>query len=97
MQFDADKLDAHGLTVTDVISALRRQHVELPAGLMETEGREVNVRVMGEAIDLATLRGLVVQEDTRGRITLSDVALVEDGFEVRGVCLTDVFLNVTFM
>jgi multidrug efflux pump subunit AcrB len=78
---DADKLDAHGLTVTDVIAALRRQHVELPAGLMETEGREVNVRVMGEAIDLATLRGLVVQEDTRGRITLSDVALVEDGFE----------------
>jgi multidrug efflux pump len=78
---DADKLDAHGLTVTDVIAALRRQHVELPAGLMETEGREVNVRVMGEAIDLATLRGLVVQEDTRGRITLSEVALVEDGFE----------------
>lgn len=78
---DADKLDALGLTVADVIGALRRQHVELPAGLMETEGREVNVRVLGEALDLATLREIVIQETPGGPIALGDVALVEDGFE----------------
>ena len=32
--------------------ALQREHVELPAGRIETEGREVNVRVLGEALDL---------------------------------------------
>lgn len=78
---DANKLDAQGLTVTDVTSALQREHVELPAGRIETEGREVNVRVLGEALDLATLRGIVVRQSEAGPITLADVALVEDGFE----------------
>jgi len=78
---NAAKLDAQGLTVTDVIDALRRQHVELPAGLMESEGREVNVRVMGEAIDLAALRDIVVQQGPGGTVRVADVALVEDGFE----------------
>jgi multidrug efflux pump len=78
---DAEKLDAKGLTVTDVINALRREHVELPAGRIETEGREVNVRVMGEALDLETLRGLVVREQEGSTVYLADVALVEDGFE----------------
>ncbi len=78
---DADKLNAKGLTVQDVIGALGREHVELPAGRLETEGREVNVRVMGEALDLATLRRIVVKEMDGAPVYLSDVALVEDGFE----------------
>ncbi|HZI07953.1 MAG TPA: efflux RND transporter permease subunit, partial [Archangium sp.] len=78
---DAQKLDARGLTVSDVVSALQREHVELPAGRIETAGREVNVRVMGEALDLETLRHLVIREGNGSPIYLSDVALVEDGFE----------------
>ncbi|MFE8598399.1 efflux RND transporter permease subunit [Archangium violaceum] len=78
---DAQKLDARGLTVTDIVTALQREHVELPAGRIETAGREVNVRVMGEALDLETLRHLVVREGNGSPIYLSDVALVEDGFE----------------
>ncbi|HEX8536691.1 MAG TPA: efflux RND transporter permease subunit, partial [Cystobacter sp.] len=41
---DAGKLDARGLTVADVLAALQREHVELPAGRIEAEGREINVR-----------------------------------------------------
>lgn len=78
---DAQKLDARGLTVTELTNALQREHVELPAGRIETEGREVNVRVMGEALDLETLRHLVVREGNGAPVYLSDVALVEDGFE----------------
>jgi len=78
---DAAKLDARGLTVVDVTNALRREHVELPAGRIETEGREVNVRVMGEALDLETLRHLVIREGDGSPVYLTDVALVEDGFE----------------
>lgn len=78
---NADALDAKGLTVTDVISALRREHVEMPAGQLETGGREVNVRVLGEALDLEALRRIVVRESGGQPVYLSDVALVEDGFE----------------
>jgi hydrophobe/amphiphile efflux-1 (HAE1) family protein len=78
---DATKLDEKGLTVQDVIVALQREHIELPAGRLETSGREVNIRVLGEAIDLETLRHIVVREINGSPIYLSDVSLVEDGFE----------------
>ncbi|HEU5248968.1 MAG TPA: efflux RND transporter permease subunit [Thermoanaerobaculia bacterium] len=78
---DASRLDEKGLTVSDVNDALQREHVELPAGRLEGEGREVNVRVLGEALDLATLRRIVVREVEGSPIYLEDVALVEDGFE----------------
>jgi multidrug efflux pump len=78
---DADRMDAQGVTVTDVIAALRREHVELPAGRLDAGGREVSVRVMGEALDLDTLEKIVVREVTGQPVYLTDVALVEDGFE----------------
>jgi multidrug efflux pump len=78
---DSTKLDEKGLTVQDVIMALQREHIELPAGRLETSGREVNVRVLGEAIDLDELRHIVVREINGSPIYLSDVSLVEDGFE----------------
>jgi multidrug efflux pump len=78
---DAAKLDERDLTVLDVIGALQREHVELPAGRLEVPGREVNVRVLGEALDLDTFRHIVVREENGSPIYLSDVALVEDGFE----------------
>jgi multidrug efflux pump len=78
---DASKLDEKGVTVQDVIAALQREHVELPAGRLETSGREVNVRVLGEAIDLDTLRHIVIRETNGAPIYISDVSLVEDGFD----------------
>jgi hydrophobe/amphiphile efflux-1 (HAE1) family protein len=78
---DATKLDEKSLTVRDLISALQREHVELPAGRLETRGREVNVRVLGEAIDLETLRHIVIREVNGAPIYVSDISLVEDGFD----------------
>ena len=78
---DAAALDARDLTVNDVIAALQRQHVELPAGRIEVPGREVNVRVLGEAINIEELRRIVVRDTGGAPIYLGDVALVEDGFE----------------
>ncbi|MHB8054130.1 MAG: efflux RND transporter permease subunit [Candidatus Aminicenantales bacterium] len=78
---DAAQLDEKRLTVQDVISALQREHVELPAGRLETPGREVNIRVLGEALNLDTLRQIVITKVNGNPIYISDVALVEDGFE----------------
>ena len=78
---DAAQLDEKGLTVNDVTMALQREHVEMPAGRLETPGREVNVRVLGEALDLETFRHLIIREVNGAPIYLSDVGMVEDGFE----------------
>ena len=78
---DATRLDEHHLTVNDVTAAVRREHVELPAGRIEATGREVNVRVLGEALDLDSFRNIVVANEGGVPVHLSDVSLVEDGFE----------------
>jgi hydrophobe/amphiphile efflux-1 (HAE1) family protein len=78
---DSDKLDERRVTAGEVLRAIQQQHVELPAGRLETSGREVNVRVLGEAFDLEEFRKLVVKESEGAPVYLSDVAIVEDGFE----------------
>lgn len=78
---DADKLVATGVTVTDITSALARQHVTTPGGQMNDGKRALDVRVLGEAADLETLRKIVVRTVNGLPVRLSDVALVQDGFE----------------
>jgi multidrug efflux pump len=78
---DADRLDQHNLTAGEVARALQAGHVELPAGRIETQGREINVRVLGEALDLEAFRSIEVGRRRGAPVHLEDVALVEDGFE----------------
>ena len=81
---DADKLVAMGVTVTDVMSAIQKQHVSLPGGALDSGGRDFDARDLGEAPDLVTLRNIVVRSSGSGASTaivrVRDVALVEDGF-----------------
>lgn len=79
--FDADRLEAQGLTVQDVTGAIAREHIEMPAGRIEGVGREMTVRAEGEAIDISTFRDLVITYRQGAPIRLKDVAVVEDGFE----------------
>jgi hydrophobe/amphiphile efflux-1 (HAE1) family protein len=80
---DAVRLEAQGLTFQDVIRAIQREHLEVPAGRIETPDREMNVRAEGEALDLAAFRSLVVSYKEGAPVRLEDVAVVEDGLEDR--------------
>ncbi len=77
---DADKLVATGTTVTDITGALQKQHVTSSGGQMTNGQRALDVRVLGEAADLETLRQIVVRKVGNEQVRLKDVALVEDGF-----------------
>ncbi|HLF93488.1 MAG TPA: efflux RND transporter permease subunit, partial [Planctomycetota bacterium] len=78
---DAKLLGSYNLTVEDVTRALGREHVELPAGRIETASREFNIRAEGEAPSVEEFRDLVLSEKDGARIRLRDVALVQDGLE----------------
>lgn len=82
---DAARMDAKGVTATDVVAAVRRQNVELPAGRLESDRRELNVRLRGQARDPQAFRELPVAE--RGGVVtrLGDVATIENGLEDRRV------------
>jgi multidrug efflux pump len=81
--YDAVRLEAQGLTVEDVNAAILREHLEVPAGRIESPTREMNVRAEGEAIDLEGFRSLVLTYRDGAPVRLRDVAVVEDGLEDR--------------
>ncbi len=77
------KLDQYQLTVKDVIDAIQSNHVEIPAGLIETTEKEMNVRAMGEALTVEDVGNVLISK--RGGmpnykpIYVKDVASIEDG------------------
>ena len=76
------KLDQHELTVNDVIDAIEANHVEKPAGRIETGAKEMNVRAFGEALSVEEFENIVISK--RGGqpvyrpIFLKDVATIQD-------------------
>jgi hydrophobe/amphiphile efflux-1 (HAE1) family protein len=78
---DERRLIERGAVASDVIDAIRREHVEVPGGQLDAGGRQLSVRLLGEALDLESLKKLVVRRLPSGPVQLEDVALVEDGFE----------------
>ena len=80
---DAPRMEAQGLTTQDLTAAIQREHLEMPAGRIESAEREMNVRAEGEAIDLEAFRDLVVAYREGAPVRLREVAVVEDGQEDR--------------
>jgi hydrophobe/amphiphile efflux-1 (HAE1) family protein len=78
---DASKLAEKGVVAADVIQAISREHVEVPSGQIDTGARQLDVRLLGEALDLDAFRHIVVRKTKPSPVLLEDVALVEDGFE----------------
>jgi len=79
---DRQALAAHGLTVTDVESALRSENVELPAGRLESQEREFTLRTDTGYTTPDDFRRLVVGRGTQGEVVrLADVAEVRLGAE----------------
>lgn len=78
---DATKLAEKGVVASDITSAISREHVEAPGGQIVTGERNIDVRLLGEALDLDSLKKLVVRRVKNTPVYLEDVAIVEDGFE----------------
>jgi hydrophobe/amphiphile efflux-1 (HAE1) family protein len=77
---DSNRLAEKGVVANDIISAISREHVDVPGGQLLTGGRALDVRLLGEALDLDTFKHLVVKRGEPAPVYLQDVASVEDGF-----------------
>jgi len=78
---DGDALRARGLSATDVLGSIRREHVEIPGGRVESEALEYTVKTDAEFTSVDALRRLVVAWRDGAVVRLEDVARVEDGEE----------------
>jgi multidrug efflux pump subunit AcrB len=70
-----------GLTFNEVAGAIRRSSLDLPGGSIETSGGEILLRTQGQAYDGRDFERLPLLTLADGtRLTLADVASVNDGF-----------------
>ena len=80
-----DRLAAHGLTATQVNTALRGFQIDAPGGRVNVGGREQTLRVYSNVASVAQLRDLNIPTGGGKFVKLSDVADIGDGAsEVRG-------------
>ncbi len=78
---DGEALRARGLAATDVIGALRREHVERPGGVVEGGLIEFSVKTDAEYRTVEELADMVLAFEDGAPVRLRDVARVEDGVE----------------
>ncbi len=78
---DRDKLKAYGLTYPEVLAALGRENLDIPAGKLDQGANESLVRVAGRAKEPRDFNALIVAEKNGYPIALSEIARVEDGIE----------------
>jgi HAE1 family hydrophobic/amphiphilic exporter-1 len=77
-----EKLRTYGLTVLDVVTALRNQNVDIPGGRVTRGSEELVVRTNAQAKSVADLEDLIVRtQPGSAPIRVRDVAEVEDGYE----------------
>jgi HAE1 family hydrophobic/amphiphilic exporter-1 len=78
---DADAMRARDITASDLLGALRRQHVDLPGGTVEGDRLEWSVKTDAEFRSVEALERMVIAHRGGAPIRLGDVARVEDGTE----------------
>ncbi len=77
---DEKKMAEKKVAVTDIVNSIGKQHVQMPGGTLISGGRQLSVRLLGEALNLDDLKALVVAKTPSGLVRLGDVAVIEDGF-----------------
>ena len=75
------RLQAVGVSVSQVMAALQSQNLEVPAGRVEKGGAERLVRVIGRITDPKQFGEVIVANRGSQPIRLKDVARVEEGNE----------------
>ncbi len=81
------KLAAHGLTITDVINALRAENVNISAGTMGVGRRDYRIRAVGEFRSPREIADVVLLSTGQRRVSIGDVASVDFGYQTPVVAM----------
>ncbi len=78
---DPERLKAYGLTVPEVVLALRRENIEVPAGKINSGVMEELVRVQGKIDDPKLFQTLIVKTIREVPVALGEISKTVDGYE----------------
>jgi len=98
---DPAKLVALGFSLHDIVSAVAANNQNTGAGYIERNGQQFLVRVPGQVADLDEIRDIVLDRRDGVPIRVRDVALVDEGPELRTGAATEngreIVLGTVFM
>jgi hydrophobic/amphiphilic exporter-1 (mainly G- bacteria), HAE1 family len=81
VRLSRDRLHALGVTPENVLTALRRENINLPAGQVYEGDFEVLLRTQGEFADVGQIADSVVMVRNGVPVHIRDIGRVEDGYE----------------
>ncbi len=78
-------LQEYDLTLAEVAEAVRRGSLDLPAGAIQSDAGDIQVRTKGQAYTGRDFENIVVRTNADGsRVLLDQIADIRDGFEQTG-------------
>ncbi len=83
VDLDPQALYAHGLSATDISSAINLQNLILPTGTAKIGDREYNVRLNSSPLVVNELNDLPIRQENGATVYIRDVAQVRDGYAVQ--------------
>ena len=81
VNLDPDRLQAYGITATEIDNQIAQFNVNLSGGRSEVGGREQSVRTLGSAKSVRDLRNYPIELNNGTTVPLSNFGEVVDGFE----------------
>ena len=81
VNLDPERLQAYGLTATEIDSQIAQFNINLSGGRSEVGGREQSVRTLGSAETVRELRNYPIELDNGDTVPLSNFGEVADDFE----------------
>jgi CzcA family heavy metal efflux pump len=80
VDLDLPKLQAYGLSPTDIVNAVNAQNIILPTGTIKMGSLEYDVEMNGTPQTIAELNDLPVKTTNGSTLYMRDVAHIRDGF-----------------
>jgi hydrophobic/amphiphilic exporter-1 (mainly G- bacteria), HAE1 family len=75
---DVEKLNAHGLSIEQVVNAIRQENVEIPGGTLEQGKWEVGLRTLGRVEATDQFNDVIVATVNGVPLRVSDIGYAED-------------------
>ena len=76
---DVEKLNAHGLSIDQVVDAIQKENVEVPGGTLEQGKWEVGLRTLGRVEAIRQFNDVIVATVNGVPLRVSDIGYAEDG------------------
>lgn len=81
IEADPARLRDFGLSLADLVTAVQRSSLDLPAGQIQTDEGSLTIRTKGQAYEREQFESILLRTRQGAEVQLGEVAKVGDGFE----------------